>query len=98
MKNENSFTMSIDGVFCQYGIFAAGRVENGHLKVGDKIDVIGNNAILKNVCASLAKYHPHDKKQKTSVKEVHTGDYVCIGLLEGSKLQIRIGMKIISSE
>lgn len=93
---ERNFSMLIDDVFYQYGIFVVGRVQSGSIKVCDKLLVVGKNYQMDNLCISLKKYHDLDKTQKESVKEAGVGDYVCVGLLQGSKLQIRKGMKLVS--
>lgn len=93
---EQNFSMLIEDVFYQYGIFVVGRIQSGHIKVCDKLSVVGKNDRMDNLCISLQKYLPSDKTQKASVNEAGMDDYVCVGLLQGSKLQIRKGMKLVS--
>ncbi len=87
------FSLLIEEVFYQYGIFVKGKVQSGSIKTGDKLKVISQNAEMENLCASLEMYV---QQEKVSVKEAIKGDYVCIGLLQGSKLQIKKGMKLIA--
>lgn len=84
--------MLIEDVFYQYGIFVMGKIQNGTIKVFDKLVVVGNNTEMQNLCISIKKYD--SREERISVREAYVGDYVCIGLIEGSKLQIRKGMKL----
>lgn len=93
MKDGNSFSLCIEEVFYCHGLFVTGRIESGRIKICDKLKISGNNTEMTNLCASLQKYSP-DKKAKKPVDTAQEGDYVCIGLLQGSKLQIRKGMKL----
>lgn len=97
--------MHIDYVFYQWGIFVIGQVKNGSIKVGDKVKVLGHNSELDNLCISLKKYEhgfaqlaDKDVVSRMQVSEAKEGDYVCIGLLQGSKLQIRSGMILVSRD
>lgn len=91
MERKKSFSMSIDNVFYQHGIFATGKVETGQIKVGDKVKICGHKTKMPNLCASLSRFSPDDHPHLTSIKEAVSGEYIRIGLLEGSKLQIRKG-------
>lgn len=104
MKEKYSFFMRIEHVFYQYGIFVIGRVEKGNIKLGDKVTILGNNTEEQNLCISLKLYPPqshgifrkHLSTEQISIKEAHKDDYICIGLLQGSVLQIRPQMALIS--
>ena len=105
MEMKSSFSMPIDYVFYQWGIFVVGQVKNGSIKLGDKVKVLGNNSELDNLCISLRKYERHftrpsdkDIVPRVQVSEAKEGDYVCIGLLQGSKLQIRSGMILVDRD
>ncbi len=90
---EKNFSLQIDEVFYQYGIFVKGRVHSGRIKLGDRLKVVAQNVEMENLCASLKRYV---QQEKVSVNEAIEGDYVCIGLLQGSKLQIKKGMTLIA--
>lgn len=96
MKHEKSFSMSIDNVFYQYSIFATGKVQTGHIKVGDKVKICDNNTEMANLCTSLRRISPDHSL--LSISKAYAGEYIRIGLLEGSKLQIKKGMTILTQD
>lgn len=95
---KQNFVMLIDDVFYQYGIFVVGKIQSGAIKVFDKLVVVGHNTEMQNLCISIKKYDSEDRTELISVKEALAGDYVRIGLIEGSKFQIRKGMKLIHQQ
>lgn len=89
MKNENSFSMHIDGVFYIHnsGVVVTGRVESGCIKVGDTLKISGDKTEIITRCIKLEAYC-------RKILQAHAGHYVGITLSDVSKSQIQRGMQL----
>ena len=92
---DNNFFMKIEDVFYNQGIFVVGSIQRGAIRIWDKVLIVGENTEMRNLCISIKKYDSSNRIEATPVQEASAGDCVCIGLIEGSKFQIRKGMKLI---
>ena len=92
--NNNSektlkFSFTIDCVFKIFGrnTLATGRIEQGTIHVGDRLEILGNNQI-RTTCTEIEKY-------RKSVEKANKGDYVAIYLTGVLKSELKKGMKLV---
>ncbi len=78
-KVDKTFLFSVDGVYNIQGrgTVATGQIEQGTVKEGDKVDIIGDDKVQNTTCTGVEMFHK-------SLKEGKAGDNVGI-LLRGIK-------------
>lgn len=57
-KNEGPFLMSIEGIFMATGrgTVLTGKIENGTIKIGDQLEIIGGRDVIPTACMGLEMF------------------------------------------
>lgn len=57
-KNEGSFLMSIEGIFMATGrgTVLTGKIENGTIKLGDQLEIVGGREVITTSCMGLEMF------------------------------------------
>ena len=83
------FSFTIDCVFKIFGrgTLVTGRIEQGTIHIGDRLEILGNNQI-HTACTEI-------EKCRKSVEKANKGDYVAIYLTGVLKSELKKGMKLV---
>lgn len=57
-KNEGPFLMSIEGIFMATGrgTVLTGKIENGTIKIGDQLEIVGGREVINTACMGLEMF------------------------------------------
>ena len=57
-KNEGPFLMSIEGIFMATGrgTVLTGKIENGTIKIGDQLEIVGGRDVISTACMGLEMF------------------------------------------
>lgn len=90
-KNEGPFLMSIEGIFMATGrgTVLTGKIENGSIKVGDQLEIVGGRDIINTSCMGLEMF-------RKSLDVAEAGENVGILVKAVKRDEVRRGFVLAS--